>query len=218
MTREELLVTVAARLLALPEDRPQAAAIDGLSGAGKTTLAGEVADVVSGAGRPVVRVSYDDFHQPAARRHQQGRLSPEGYLEDSYDADALHRLVLGPLAAGAATVVRASYDLASEVPVRPEPVTLEAGAVVLVEGEFLLGLRHGWDLGVLLVADPAVVLERVLARDADLGPADAVRESYLRRYFAAWSLYEDRAAPWSRADLVVDLTDPGAPVLVSDSS
>ena len=60
----------------------------------------------------------------------------------------------------------------------------------------------------LVVADPAAVLERVLVRDADLGPPEQVRELYLRRYFAAWSLHEERDDPWSRADVVVDLTDP----------
>jgi hypothetical protein len=87
--------------------------------------------------------------------------------------------------------------------------------VVLVEGEFLLARDLGdWDLAVLLVADPAAVVERAVVRDADLGGPQQVRELYLRRYLGAWSLYEDRDDPWSRADLVVDLTDPATPRLL----
>ena len=218
MTLDDLLVTLAGRVLALSEDRPVTVAIDGMGGVGKTTLAGLVADVVAGAGRPVVAVAYDDFHRPPRRRHRQGRLSATGYLEDSYDAEALDRLVLAPLVAGADRVVVSAYDLAADVPVDPVPVDVPAGAVAIVEGEFLLGMSHSWDLGILLVADPAVVLERVLERDHDLGEPDQVREAYLRRYFPAWSLYEERFTPWQRADLVVDLTDLGAPRVLTPNS
>ena len=65
-----------------------------------------------------------------------------------------------------------------------------------------------------VVADPAVVLERVLVRDADLGTPEQVRELYVRRYFGAWSLHEERNDPWCRADVVVDLTDPEQPRLL----
>ena len=211
MTREELLVSLAARILALPDDRPRTVAVDGMSCVGKSTLAGELATIVSGAGRPVVAVAYDDFHQPSEVRHRRERLSAEGYLVDSYDAAALRRQVLEPAAAGT-PVVPASFDLAADVAVSPEPVELPADAVVLVEGEFLLDPGLGeWDLGVLLVADPAAVVARALVRDGDLGSQAQVRELYLRRYLGAWALYEERADPWTRADMVVDLTDPLEP-------
>jgi uridine kinase len=218
VTLDDLLVSLAGRVLALPEDRPATVAVDGMSGVGKSTLAGLVAGVVAGAGREVIPVSYDDFHRPAARRHRQGRLSASGYLEDSYDAEALDRLVLAPLVAGAGRVVLSAYDLADDAPVDAVPVDVPDGAVAIVEGEFLLGMAHSWDLGILLVADPAVMLERVLERDHDLGEPHRVREAYLRRYFPAWSLYEERFTPWQRADLVVDLTDLGAPRVLTPNS
>jgi len=217
ITREQLVVQVAARILALDETAPSAVAITGMSCVGKTTLAAEVAAVVEGAGRPVVQVAYDDFHHPRERRYRLGRMSPEGYLDDSYDAASLRRLVLEPLSRGEASVRTASYDLGAEKPVTPEPVTLEPGAVVLVEGEFLLAPEVGaeWDLGILLVAEPGAVLERALVRDADFGTPEQVREMYLRRYLAAESLHQERDDPWSRADVIVDLSDPLAPSLLA---
>jgi uridine kinase len=121
--------------------------------------------------------------------------------------------VLDPLGAGVGEVHPAAYDLAADEPVDSEPVRTGPGDVVLVEGSFLLSpdLGDTWDLAVLVVADPATVLERVLARDADLGTPEQVRELYLRRYFAAWALHQERHDPWSRADVVVDLSDPLAP-------
>jgi uridine kinase len=217
VTREELLVQLAARVLVLPDERPQLVAIDGMSCVGKTTLAAELAAVLEGAGRPVIRVATDDFHHPQSVRHRRDRLSPEGYLEDSYDTGSLRDLVLEPLARGKRSVRTASFDLAADVAVQPEAVQVPPPAVVVVEGEFLLGLepRAAWDLGVLLVADPAAVMARALVRDADLGSPDTVRELYLRRYLAAWALYDERRDPWSRADVVADLTDPASPVLLA---
>lgn len=215
MTREELLVSLAGRILALPEDRPQVVAVDGMSCVGKTTLARELAAIVAGAGRPVLPVSYDDFHHPQERRHRQDRMSAEGYLADSYDPAALRILVLEPAARGEA-VVPASFDLAADEPVMADAVPLEAGTVVLVEGEFLFSaeLAEHWDLGVLLVAEPGAVMERAIVRDADLGGPEQIRELYVRRYLGAWALYEERDDPWRRADAVVDLTDPTAPRLL----
>lgn len=213
MTREEMLVNLVARVLVLPDDRPRLVAIDGTSCVGKTTLADELAVVLEEAGLLVVRVSGDDFHQPREVRHRRGRLSAEGYLEDSYDLASLRRLVLDPARKGEPSVRTASYDLAADAPVTPEPVELTPSAVVLVEGEFLLvpELAEAWDLGIMLVADPAVILARALDRDADLGSPDEVRERYLRRYLGAWALHEERHDPWSLADVVVDLSDPGRP-------
>lgn len=213
MTREELLVSLVARVLVLPEERPRLVAIDGTSCVGKTTLADELAVVLEGAGLLVVRVSGDDFHQPREVRHRRGRLSAEGYLEDSYDVASLRRLVLDPVRKGELSVRTASYDLAADAPVSPAPVELTASAVVLVEGEFLLvpELADAWDLGIMLVADPALILARALDRDADLGSPDEVRERYLRRYLGAWALHEERNDPWSLADVVVDVSEPDQP-------
>jgi uridine kinase len=213
--REELLVALAARVLALPEDRPLAVAVDGMGGSGKTTLAADVATVLTGAGRQVVAVAYDDFHHPRERRHRRGRLSAEGYLEDAFDPESLRSHVLDPLARGE-DVRPAAYDLAADEPVDVDPVPVGPGTVVLVEGSFLLSpeVAARWDLAVLVVAEPGAVLERVLVRDADLGPPETVRELYVRRYFGAWSLHEERNDAWSRADVVVDLTDPERPRLL----
>jgi uridine kinase len=114
-------------------------------------------------------------------------------------------------------VVPASYDLAADRPLDPEPLPVPTDGIVLVEGSFLLvpELASGWDLAVMVVADPALVLERGLVRDADLGTPEQVRELYLRRYLASEALHQERDDPWSHADVVVELSDPTTPRLLS---
>lgn len=217
MTREDLVISLAARVLVLPEDRTRLVAIDGMSCVGKSMLADEVIAVVEGAGRPVLHIAHDDFHNARAIRQRRDRLSAEGYLEDSYDTGSLRRFVIDPVIEGSVEIRTASFDLATDQPCDPAPVRVAPGTVVVVEGEFLLSPQFAdcWDLAVLLVAEPAAVMARALVRDADLAAADQVRELYLRRYLGAWALHEERHDPWSRADIVADLTDVRQPRLLS---
>ena len=53
--------------------------IDGVDGAGKTTLADTLADALEAAGIAVIRASVDGFHHPRAVRYRLGRESPEGF-------------------------------------------------------------------------------------------------------------------------------------------
>ena len=52
--------------------------IDGVDGAGKTCFADELAAALRRRGRPVVRVSVDDFHQVREIRYRRGRSHRAG--------------------------------------------------------------------------------------------------------------------------------------------
>jgi uridine kinase len=75
--------------------RPARVAVDGVDGAGKTTLADELAALVPGA----TRLSADDFLRPPAERYRRGRDSAEGYYLDSFDHDRLRAAVAASTAA-----------------------------------------------------------------------------------------------------------------------
>jgi hypothetical protein len=70
MTRQALLEQLAERLVRRAAGHPVRVAIDGVDAAGKTTLANDLAPIVAGLGRPVIRVSVDDFHRPASVRRR----------------------------------------------------------------------------------------------------------------------------------------------------
>src|SRR5215510_3613080 len=98
--RTNLLAAIARRATGLASDKIARVAIDGVDGAGKTTFANELAEVLSGLGRPVIRASVDGFHNPKTIRYAQGRESPVGFFEDSYNYASLKQYLLEPLSPG----------------------------------------------------------------------------------------------------------------------
>lgn len=204
-------------LAAHPGDRPLRVAVDGITAAGKTTWAGELAVAAEARGRPAVPLSLDGFHHPRARRYRQGRASPAGYYADAYDIAALRQLVLDPLGPGGSRRIRTRvHDLATDAPVEDEPTTVPPDAVVLVDGTFLQrpGLDGGWDQVVYVDTDPAVARARARQRDAALfGSPEAVEEMYVTRYHAACALYVAECDPVRRATVVIGNDDLAAPVL-----
>ena len=89
-------------LIPLPESDGEAVflGIDGVDGAGKTTLADDLADYLADQVN-VVRISIDGFHDVRERRYRRGRDSPEGFWLDSYDYAPFLEQVVRPFRAGA---------------------------------------------------------------------------------------------------------------------
>lgn len=178
-----MLRAIAARIAALA--RPALVAVDGVTAAGKTMFADELAVL---AMPPVVRVSVDDFHRPQAERHAHGE-GPESYYHDTFDLPAV-RTALSRVDAAAVAIVDGVFLL------RPE----------------LAGI---WSLTIFLAVDRQVALDRAIARDAvRMDGVDAARARYASRYFPGETLYLDEVDPQGRAGLVVDTTDPERPRLV----
>ncbi|HXR45584.1 MAG TPA: hypothetical protein VN759_12280, partial [Pseudolysinimonas sp.] len=83
--RRDLLAGLAAEILANYARGWRMIAVDGPSGAGKTTFADDLAVALRADGATVFRASVDDFHRPRAERYQRGRFSAEGYYRDAFD-------------------------------------------------------------------------------------------------------------------------------------
>jgi uridine kinase len=187
------LARAAEAIARLPRDRRVLVAVDGLDGAGKTTFADRLAPLLS---RPVVRAGTDDFLNPAATRHARGRESPEGFFLDSYDLDALARLLLDPFAAGG-PFRRRAYDVIGDRAVPGADEHAPADALLLLDGLFLHRdeLRDRWDLSILLDVPEEVAAARLLAREGT-----PTRD----RYVLGNRLYFEACDPRSRATLVLD--------------
>lgn len=189
-------------------------AIDGVDGAGKTTLADELGTVLEARGRAVVRIGIDGYHHPRAVRYRRGRESPEGFYRDSYDLEALRRHVLAPLGpAGDGRYVPAVHDVERDLALELEPQAAPAGAVLVLDGLFLhrAELADEWDLSVLVTAPFEVTFARMAVRDGC--PPDPEHPDN-QRYVAGQGLYFAEADPESRADVVLDNADPDHPRLL----
>jgi uridine kinase len=196
---------------------PVRVAIDGVGASGKTMLADELEAELRRIGRPVIRSSIDRFHRPREMRYKRGANSPEGYLNDSFDYDALVSCLLLPLGpSGDLRYTTGVYDFRTESRLEPEAAVADPRAVLVFDGVFILRpeLREAWDFSIFVDAGFDVTLSRALTRDVDMfGSVEAVRERYLLRYIPGESLYLDRHSPRRYADVVVLNDDPRAPLL-----
>jgi len=192
-------------------------AVDGPDGAGKTTFADELAAAVRAVGRPVVRVSLDDFHQVRAVRYRRGRESPVGFWQDSFNYRRFWSDVLEPFAPGGSRVYRAAaHDLATDTVLCPEPRTAPPGSVLVVDGLFLHRdeIVQAWDLSVFLDVPFSETAKRMALRD---GTNPDPAHPSMRRYVEAQRIYFNACAPHDRADLLIDNADVSAPRFIRSS-
>ena len=206
--RAEVVERVTDRLVSLAPDHPVRVAVDGITAAGKTTLANELAESVTRRGRPALRLSMDGYHHPRAHRYRQGRDSADGYYEDAYDFPAFARLVLTPLGpAGSRAYRQRIIDLPTDEPIDEPPILAQADAILIVDGSFLQRpeLRPHWDVVVFVHADFDIAQHRGSSRDATaFGGVDLARAAFTTRYHAANHRYLAEVNPETRADVVID--------------
>jgi uridine kinase len=214
--RARVIGRIADHLVAAPVDRPLRVAVDGITAAGKTTLAAELAAAVTARGRTGVHLSMDGFHHPRAHRHRQGRDSAAAYYQDAYDFDTFTRSVLEPLGPGGDRRYRRRIlDLAADAPVDEPPVRAAEDTVLVVDGSFLQrepDLR--WDETVFVDTGFDVARARGARRDAAaFGGVEPAERAYRRRYHAASRRYLDEIDPRARATIVLDNNELARPVL-----
>jgi uridine kinase len=211
-----LLSRLAILITGLHPERIVRVGIDGVDGAGKTTLADALAPLVSENGRPVIRASVDDFHHPQAIRYARGRYSPDGYYLDSYDYGAFRELLLEPLSPnGSHRFIAKNFDYRTDQPVAPDPKQAAPTSVLVVDGIFLHRheLRSCWDLSVYLKVDFKFSLPRAAQRGPALDSADP-DAPLNRRYVGGQQRYLDECTPERWADIVVDYNDLRAPKIL----
>jgi len=218
MPRVDAVALVAATVSDDWLGHPMRVAVDGITAAGKTTLAREIAAAVTASGRPAIHLSLDGFHHPRERRHSRGRWSAQGYYEDAYDVSAFLREVLLPLGpTGNGRYRDEVLDLVTDRPVTGPARDAPRDAVVVVDGSFLQRpeLVEHWDRTVFVDTSLAVARTRAVQRDADLfGGPEAAARAYDLRYHPACRLYLDGVKPHERASVVFGNDEPGAPTVL----
>ena len=208
-----LLDGLAAAIAGLHPERMIRIAIDGVDGAGKTTLADALAPLVTAQGRPTIRASVDDFHHPRAVRYARGRYSPDGFYLDSYDYDAFRELLLDPLSPGGSGQYAARrFDLENDQPFELDPQPAGTTAALIVDGIFLHRpeLRSCWDLSIFLKVNFEVSLPRGAARGQSFDAIDPNSPPH-QRYVGGQKRYLVECDPEQQADIVIDYNDMQSP-------
>jgi uridine kinase len=213
VSRDAFLAFLTEQIVATRPQGIARMAITGVDGAGKTTLADELAPLV-GVHRPVIRASIDGFHNPRAVRHAKGRTSPEGFFRDSFNVGLFRSALLDPLAPGGNGRYRvAAFDHRIDGAVAAPELQAPTKAVLLVDGIFLQRdeLIDVWDLTVFLDLPFAQSFARMAVRDGS--PVDETAEVN-QRYRQGQKLYFAECKPQAKADILVDYADLTAPRIV----
>lgn len=198
-------------------DHPVRVGIDGIDTSGKTMLADKLVAPLEARGRRVIRVSIDGFHNPKVTRHRQGRSSPRGYYEDSFNHKAILSCILLPLAASGNLRYRsAQFDFRTDSPATTPWQEAAPDSVLLFDGVFLHRpeLRPYWDFSIFVHTDFEVAVQRAGLRDQYLfGTPNEVAQIYKQRYVPGQKIYLEAKRAFEKANVVVDNNDIRNPEL-----
>jgi uridine kinase len=214
-SRSDLLRDLVEAIGSIDVEHPVRVAVDGPPAGGKTTLADELADVLSAQGRQVIRATIDEFMFLRAERYVRGLYSAESCYFDSHDYESLIRVLLEPLGPGGDRVFQtAVYDHDADIRLPRSTATAATDALLLFDGVFLLRpeLLDRWELRILVMADFDVTLNRARTRDfTAYGSAAAVERRFRERYLPAQRLYFEHAHPVDHADIIMHNDEPQRP-------
>ena len=218
LDRNDVLSTIATKVDRVTLPHPIRVGIDGFSASGKTVLADELADVLRGVGREVVRAGLDGFHNPAEIRRRRGPLSVSGYVEESFNYSAVRECVLDPLGPEGNLRYRPGiYDHTIEQIVSLPLIEVSPCAILIFEGVMLFrdDIADCFDYKILVQTSNEVALERGKARDlAHFGDIDTLVEKYTKRFIPGQLNYQERCRPELIADAIVVNDDFSRPGLV----
>ncbi len=216
-TRVRVIDEVASRVCATGSGRLRVV-VDGLTGAGKTTFADELAAAIRARGRSTLRASLDDFKHPwrHTRAHGYDRLTGEGYYRNLHDFVSAQTLLLQPSGPrGTGKVVLCAHDPLTGADNRSLVVDAPNDAVLVVDGVF--GMRpeydEYWDVRIWLHAEPAVALARGIERDVELEGYDEALRLHTSRFAVGEQLYVDEVRPTEKASVIIDNTDFERPAI-----
>ena len=210
--REEILRFIAQKIIDIQKPNAIIVAIDGVDGAGKTTLADQLVPILDSLGKTVIRSSIDNFHNSEEIRYQKGKDSSEGYYEDSFNYDALKNLLLVPLRENRhyQTVF---FDYRKNRQVKSKKQIAPKNSVLVFDGVFLFRpeINEFWDFRIFVDVDFSVSVKRAVQRDIQSGLQTHTEEKYSKKYVPGQRLYLSKVDPKSLADMIIDNNDPQNP-------
>lgn len=191
-------------------------AVDGLTGAGKTSFGHELAAALRSLGRPTMRASMDDFKHPwrHAREHGYDRVTGEGYYRNPHDFRSARDLLLLPAGpSGSGVVVLCRYDPLTGEDHRDKQISTPAGAILIVDSVFAFRAEYNdcWEYRIWLEVDPQIALSRAISRDCVAEGFQEAARLHRDRYRVSEMIYLAEVRPQTLADVIIDNSNFACP-------
>ncbi|OBW60495.1 uridine kinase [Solibacillus silvestris] len=179
--------------------RPYIIALDGLSGAGKTTLVIQLKRIL----KNLVIIHIDDFIVERDKRYDTGQEQWFEYYQLQWDTEYLKEHLYQKIQQNVSPFKLPFYQKQEDTHVI-KTIDLSSNSIVIIEGIFLL--RDEWknfyDYIVFLDCPKEIRYERVLLRDTYIGDLEARLKKYNERYWIAEEYYLIKQKPFELADYI----------------
>ena len=181
------------------ENRPYVVAIDGLSGAGKTTLVNELKDTLDN----IVIIHIDDHIVVKSKRYNTGQEQWYEYYQLQWDTEFLREHLFQKIHQNLSSLTLPFYQSDEDTHIN-KTINLSTHNIVIIEGVFLL--REEWkqfyDYIVFLDCPKEVRYNRVLQRDQYIGSFEERLKKYSTRYWVAEEYYIKMQNPFGLAHFI----------------
>ncbi|MDE5883465.1 MAG: uridine kinase [Oscillospiraceae bacterium] len=179
--------------------------IDGLGGAGKSTISRLLEDYSRSKNYPIFVLHVDDFIHPRAVRYNPDVPEWKCYYHLQWRYDYLIQNIMKPLRNGQDFHRQIAFYNKENDSYFSRQVTIPVGSLVILEGIFLQReeLRGMFDYMLYLDISEETRLQRVLKRDGYIGSQQQIRHKYEVRYFPAERIYTQDYNPAAKADYVI---------------
>lgn len=177
--------------------------IDGLGGAGKTTLAKELSKIFLSENIPVTTIHLDDYIVEKNKRYNTGYEEWYEYYYLQWDIERLKIELFNKLDDHCQKFILPFYDWERDCTI-PKQINIPHHSIVLVEGVFLQ--RKEWksffDVMIFVDCPLGMRMQRVLERDKYLGDYEIRLNKYKKRYWVAEDYYLEEVNPLKNADFI----------------
>lgn len=179
--------------------------IDGLGGAGKTTLVNSFKLQLQNENYSSYVLHIDDFIHPKRIRYDSSKEEWYCYYNLQWRYDYLVKEILSPIKNGEIIDKQIEIYNKESDEYFTQRVNLVHGSVLILEGVFLQRkeLKDYLDFVIYLDVPQEVRLNRVLARDSYIGGLEDIKCKYEKRYFPAEEKYMLEYSPIENADFVL---------------
>ncbi|MFF2753712.1 kinase [Psychrobacillus sp. NPDC058041] len=186
-------------------DRPYIVGIDGLSGAGKTTITEDIKNKLQTEGYKIIVIHIDDLLEERSKRYNTGHPEWFEYYMLQWDVQYIKESLFEAVHQKGNHINLKFYDTVQDR-CYSKRIDLEQITLIFIEGIFLQ--RNEWrayfDYMIYLDCPREARYQRVLQRDTYIGDMKERLNKYERRYWLAEDYYIKEENPLENSDIVIE--------------